>query len=100
MLLNYSLSAVWGRMCIALNPKGLSVTHVRHQLGKGEPRSPHDLALIPQGLAPVPERDDGIVLAGEAACLALPAFVKAEPERQADAGQPMGAARRKEIIRA
>jgi maleylpyruvate isomerase len=55
-------SAAW-RVRIALNLKGLSVTHISHHLRNGEQRAPAFLALNPQGLVPVLERDDGTVLA-------------------------------------
>lgn len=54
-------SAAW-RVRIALNLKGLAVTHVSHHLRNGEQRAPDYLALNPQGLVPVLERDDGSVL--------------------------------------
>lgn len=54
-------SAAW-RVRIALNLKGLPVTHLSHHLRHGEQRAPEYLALNPQGLVPVLERDDGSVL--------------------------------------
>lgn len=54
-------SASW-RVRIALNLKGLAVTHVPHHLRRGEQRAPDYLALNPQGLVPALELDDGTVL--------------------------------------
>lgn len=54
-------SASW-RVRIALNLKGLAVTHVPHHLRRGEQRAPNYLALNPQGLVPALELDDGTVL--------------------------------------
>lgn len=54
-------SASW-RVRIALNLKGLAVTHMPHHLRRGEQRAPDYLALNPQGLVPALELDDGTVL--------------------------------------
>lgn len=54
-------SASW-RVRVALNLKGLAVTHVPHHLRRGEQRAPDYLALNPQGLVPALELDDGTVL--------------------------------------
>jgi maleylpyruvate isomerase len=53
--------AAW-RVRIALNLKGLAVTHVFRHLRRGEQRAPDYLALNPQGFVPALQLDDGAVL--------------------------------------
>jgi maleylpyruvate isomerase len=78
-------SASW-RVRIALNLKGLAVTHVPHHLRRGEQRAPDYLALNPQGLVPALELDDGTVLTQSLAIIEwleetrpAPALLPAEP---------------------
>lgn len=54
-------SASW-RVRIALNLKGLPVTHISHHLRNGDQRLPAFLAVNPQGLVPALTLDDGTVL--------------------------------------
>ncbi|MBE9604469.1 maleylacetoacetate isomerase [Acetobacteraceae bacterium H6797] len=54
-------SAAW-RVRIALNLKGLAVEHVFHHLRHGGQRAPDYLRLNPQGLVPVLETEEGVVL--------------------------------------
>lgn len=54
-------SAAW-RVRIALNIKGLSVTHVSHHLRRKDQNAPSYLALNPQGLVPALKTDAGAVL--------------------------------------
>lgn len=54
-------SASW-RVRIALNLKGVSVSHSFHHLRRGEQRASDYLALNPQGLVPALELDNGAVL--------------------------------------
>lgn len=58
----YFRSGASWRVRIALNLKGLTVTHVSHHLRRGEQRAPDYLALNPQGLVPALALDDGTVL--------------------------------------
>jgi maleylpyruvate isomerase len=58
----YFRSGASWRVRIALNLKGLKVTHVFHHLRRNEQRAPDYLALNPQGLVPALELDDGTVL--------------------------------------
>jgi len=58
----YFRSAASWRVRIALNLKGVEVTHVPHHLRRGEQRAAAYLALNPQGLVPALELDDGAVL--------------------------------------
>ena len=58
----YFRSGAAYRVRIALNLKGVEVTHVSHHLRKGEQLSPAYLKLNPQGLVPALELDDGTVL--------------------------------------
>jgi maleylpyruvate isomerase len=58
----YFRSGASWRVRIALNLKGLSVTHSFHHLRRGEQRAPTYLALNPQGLVPALELEDGTVL--------------------------------------
>src|ERR1700744_5181746 len=53
-------SAAW-RVRIALNLKGLEVTHVPWNLRKGANTSPEFLAMNPQGLVPALEMDNQIL---------------------------------------
>lgn len=54
-------SASW-RVRIAFNLKGIAIEHVFHHLRRGEQRAPSYLKLNPQGLVPVLETDDNVVL--------------------------------------
>lgn len=54
-------SAAW-RVRIALNLKGIAVTHVPHHLRHREQLAPDYLCFNPQGLVPALETDDGAVL--------------------------------------
>jgi maleylpyruvate isomerase len=54
-------SASW-RVRIALNLKGVSVSHSFHHLRRGEQRASDYLALNPQDLVPTLELDNGAVL--------------------------------------
>ena len=58
----YFRSAASWRVRIALNLKGVEVTHVPHHLRRGAQRAPEYLALNPQGLVPALELNDGGVL--------------------------------------
>jgi maleylpyruvate isomerase len=58
----YFRSGASWRVRIALNLKGLAVTHVPHHLRRGEHRKPDYLALNPQGLVPALELDDGTMV--------------------------------------
>lgn len=58
----YFRSGAAYRVRIALNLKGVAVTHVSHHLRKGEQKAPDYLKLNPQGLVPALELDDGTVL--------------------------------------
>lgn len=58
----YFRSAAAYRVRIALNLKGLPITHAPHHLRLGEQRAPAYLALNPQGLVPALELDGGAVL--------------------------------------
>jgi maleylpyruvate isomerase len=58
----YFRSSAAYRVRIALNLKGISVTHVPHHLRKGEQRDPDYLTLNPQGLVPTLTLDDGTQL--------------------------------------
>ena len=58
----YFRSAASWRVRIALNLKGVGVTHVPHHLRRGAQRAPEYLALNPQGLVPALELNDGRVL--------------------------------------
>ncbi len=58
----YFRSAAAYRVRIALNLKGLAVTHVPHHLRKGEQRDPAYRALNPQGFVPTLELDDGTAI--------------------------------------
>ena len=58
----YFRSGAAYRVRIALNLKGVAVTHVSHHLRKGEQLSPDYLKLNPQGLVPALVLDDGTVL--------------------------------------
>ena len=63
ILHGYFRSGASWRVRIALNLKGLDVSHVPHHLRRGEQSAPDYLALNPQGLVPALELDDGTVLA-------------------------------------
>lgn len=78
-------SAAW-RVRIALNMKGLAVSHASYHLRRGEQRAPAYLALNPQGLVPALELDDGTVLTQSLAIIEWldetypdPALLPAEP---------------------
>ena len=58
----YFRSAASWRVRIALNLKGVEVTHVPHHLRRGAQRAPEYLVLNPQGLVPALELSDGRVL--------------------------------------
>jgi maleylpyruvate isomerase len=57
----YRSSASW-RVRIALNLKGLTVSHLAHHLRKGEQHDPAYLKINPQGLVPALALDDGLPL--------------------------------------
>jgi len=58
----YFRSAASWRVRIALNLKGVEVTHVPHHLRRGAQRASEYLALNPQGLVPALELSDGRIL--------------------------------------
>lgn len=69
ILHGYFRSGAAYRVRIALNLKGIAVTHVSHHLRKGEQREPGFLALNPQGLVPALVLDDGTILTQSLAIL-------------------------------
>jgi maleylpyruvate isomerase len=78
-------SAAW-RVRIALNLKGLPVTHVSHHLPRSEQSAPDYLALNPQGLVPALILTDGTVLTQSLAIIEWldeafpsPPFLPADP---------------------
>ena len=78
------------RVRIALNLKGLTVTHVPHHLRKGEQRTADYLALSPQGLVPTLIDDAGHVLTQSLAIIEwldethpLPALLPRDPWQRA-----------------
>lgn len=77
LLHGYYRSTASYRVRIALNLKALPYRQQSHHLSKGEQKDPAYRALNPQGMVPALEI--------ERACLALPAFADAAPERQPDA---------------
>ena len=86
----YFRSAASWRVRIALNLKGLAVTHAFHHLRRGEQRAPAYLALNPQGLVPALELDDGTVLTQSLAIIEwldetypAPALLPDDPLRRA-----------------
>jgi maleylpyruvate isomerase len=62
VLHGYFLSSAAWRVRIALNLKGLPVTHISHHLRRSEQSAPDYLALNPQGLVPALILHDGTVL--------------------------------------
>lgn len=62
ILHGYYRSSASYRVRIALNLKGLPVSHVSHHLRKGEQRAADYLPLNPQGLVPTLVADDGRAL--------------------------------------
>lgn len=62
-------SAAW-RVRIALNLKGLTVSHVAHNLRQGEQSAPDYLTLNPQGLVPTLVLADGTALTQSLAIMA------------------------------
>jgi maleylpyruvate isomerase len=62
VLHGYFLSSAAWRVRIALNLKGLPVTHISHHLRRSEQTAPDYLALNPQGLVPALALTDGTVL--------------------------------------
>ena len=92
-------SAAW-RVRIALNLKGLQVTHVAHHLRRGEQRAPDYLALNPQGLVPALALDDGTVLTQSLAIIEwLDETFPKPPLLPADALRPRAGARRRAGVR-
>ena len=86
----YFRSGASWRVRIALNLKGVTVTHVFHHLRCGEQRAPDYLALNPQGLVPALELDNGTVLTQSLAIIEWldetypePALVPGEPLQRA-----------------
>jgi maleylpyruvate isomerase len=82
-------SASW-RVRIALNLKGLAVTHVPHHLRRGGQRAPDYPGLNPQGLVPALELDDGTVPTQSLAIIEwleetnpVPALLPADPLERA-----------------
>lgn len=61
-LIGYFRSSAAWRVRIALNLKGVAVTHAFRHLRHGEQTAPDYLALNPQGLVPTLVLDDGTVL--------------------------------------
>lgn len=86
----YFRSGAAYRVRIALNLKGLAVTHVSHHLRKGEQKAADYLKLNPQGLVPALVLDDGTVLTQSLAIIdwledvhPAPAFVPGTPVERA-----------------
>ena len=78
------------RVRIALNLKGIQVSHVSHHLPKGEHKAATYVAVNPQGLVPSLELDDGTVLTQSLAIVEYldethpkPALLPADPVRRA-----------------
>jgi maleylpyruvate isomerase len=87
----YFRSGASWRVRIALNLKGVAVTHVSHHLRRGEQRAPDYLALNPQGLVPALELDDGTVLTQSLAIIEW--LDETYPEPALLPGKPMQRAR-------
>ena len=86
----YFRSSAAYRVRIALNLKGIGVTHVPHHLRKGEQRAPDYLTLNPQGLVPTLTLDDGTQLTQSLAIIEWldethpePPLLPADPLRRA-----------------
>ncbi len=86
----YFRSSAAYRVRIALNLKGLGVTHVPHHLRKGEQRDAGYLTLNPQGLVPTLTLDDGTQLTQSLAIIEWldethpePPLLPADPLRRA-----------------
>lgn len=79
ILHGYFRSTASWRVRIALNLKGLSVTHETHHLRHGAQRAPDYLAINPQGLTPAFVTDDGAVLTQSLAICEYLDEVCAEP---------------------
>ncbi len=84
-------SASW-RVRIALNLKGIAVTHVPHHLRRNEQTAPDYVALNPQGLVPTLVLEDGTVLTQSLAIIEwldethpTPALLPADPLERARA---------------
>ncbi|MDR3534305.1 MAG: maleylacetoacetate isomerase, partial [Rhodopila sp.] len=84
-------SAAW-RVRIALNLKGLPVTHVAHHLRRAEQLAPDYVKMNPQGLVPTLVLDDGTVLTQSLAIIEwleetfpTPPLLPANPEDRAHA---------------
>ena len=82
----YFRSSAAFRVRIALNLKGVSVTHCAHHLRRGEQLSAGYLALNPQGLVPTLELDGGEALTQSLAiiewleeCYPRPALLPSDP---------------------
>ncbi len=86
----YFRSSAAYRVRIALNLKGIGVTHVPHHLRKGEQRDAGYLTLNPQGLVPTLTLDDGTQLTQSLAIIEWlnethpePPLLPADPLRRA-----------------
>lgn len=86
----YRSTASW-RVRIALNLKGLQVSHLSHHLRKGEQRAPAYRKLNPQGFVPTLVLDDGTALTQSLAIIEW--LDETHPEPRLLPGDPLHRAR-------
>jgi maleylpyruvate isomerase len=87
---NFFRSSTSTRLRAALNLKGLDYDYVPYVLRRGDTRKPEYLAMNPQGLVPVLEREDGSFLTQSLAIIEwleethpMPALLPTDPDGRA-----------------